>query len=88
MTVTTDPVARVKRGRGRPRKVESVVHWSAIEKGAPVEIVGKKGTYFYRLITDNGYTVVVYDPVQDKLRPFFVDRVVVLRTTPRMDPTD
>lgn len=70
-----DPVAKIKRGRGRPVKNAPVVYWSEIELGRPVEVVGLSGAWTYVKMSDEGESVTVIGGPYGHTRTFTVKRV-------------
>lgn len=70
-----DPVAKIKRGRGRPSKDEPVVRWSQIEQGRQVDVVGLSGVWHYVKMADNGASVTVIGGPNGHTRTFPVLRV-------------
>lgn len=70
-----DPVVKIKRGRGRPSKNEPVIHWSDIERGRQVDVVGLSGVWHYVSMADAGTAVTVVGGPNGHTRTFPVMRV-------------
>lgn len=74
-----DPVVKIKRGRGRPSLSEPVVHWSEIEQGRQVDIVGLSGVWNYVKLSDEGASVTVVGGPNGHTRTFPVHRVTAYK---------
>lgn len=77
-----DPVAKIKRGRGRPVKDAPVIYWSEIEPGRSVEITGVAGAWTYVKMSDGGASVTVIGGPNGHTRTFTFDRVIVCAPRP------
>lgn len=77
-----DPIAKIKRGRGRPLKDAPIIRWSQIEPGRSVEVDGVSGAWKYVKLSDEGASITVIGGPNGHTRTFAVERVTAC--VPRM----
>lgn len=74
--VENDGAEHVKRGPGRPPKMQKPTVWAEVQPKTVVRVLGERGEFSFVKLADQGSSATVWSP-NTGMRTFSLDRLVM-----------